>query len=104
MDYSDERYTKIMFAMVESELNRATDKFAPFNNPHEAYAVILEELDELWDEIKANRGRSADAFNEARQIAAMAVRYMIDLVELDPGTIKKWNEIAPKECECPSST
>jgi len=41
--------------------------------------VILEELDELWDEIKSNRGRMPAAMAEARQVAAMALRYLVDL-------------------------
>lgn len=66
---------------IGDEVLRAMDRFAPFNSPHEGYAVIKEELDELWEECRANRGRSADAHAEAKQIAAMAVRYMLDLGE-----------------------
>lgn len=39
---------------VVEELERAEAKFAPFNSSHEGYAVILEELDELWDVVKLN--------------------------------------------------
>ena len=52
-----------------------------FNSPHEGYAVILEEMDELWDEIKrpkARRNYSAMAF-EATQVAAMAIRFLVDI-------------------------
>ena len=64
---------------VELEAAGAMRKFDPFNSPHEGYAVILEELDELWLEVKANNGRSPDAMIEAIQVAAMAVRYVYDL-------------------------
>ena len=65
--------------LVGDEVLRAMDKFPPIASPHEGYAVILEELEELWDECKANRGRGRAAKDEAKQIAAMAVRFMIDV-------------------------
>lgn len=64
---------------VRSELLGAMERFAPFNSPHEGCAVIREELEELWEHAKANTGRDYEAYVEARQIAAMAVRYMLDL-------------------------
>ena len=64
---------------VRAEYLRAADKFPAFHSPHEGYAVILEELDELWDEVKANKGRRPAAIKEATQVAAMALRYLIDL-------------------------
>ena len=48
---------------------------------HEAYAIILEEVDELWDEVKkksSNRDPKA-VRSELIQIAAMAVRAIYDL-------------------------
>lgn len=39
---------------VVEELERAEAKFGPFNSSHEGYAVILEELDELWEVVKLN--------------------------------------------------
>lgn len=65
---------------VWSELERAYAKHKPMNSAHEAYAVILEEVDELWDDVKADRGYLANyGHKEALQIAAMACRYLIDL-------------------------
>ena len=48
---------------------------------HEGYAVILEELEELWDEVKLKpHMRSKEKLRvEAMQIAAMAIRFMVDL-------------------------
>ena len=66
---------------VEIELEEAQRKFANFASPHEGYAVILEEVDELWDWIKHSGGRYGDARQKAIQIAAMALRYIIDLSE-----------------------
>jgi len=64
---------------VVIEACRAAGKFPPMNSPHEGYAVIYEELDELWEHVRANTGRTADARTEAIQVAAMAVRYIYDL-------------------------
>jgi hypothetical protein len=69
---------------VQDELSRATTKFPPFHGYHEGYAVILEELDELWDEVKKKsdkRDKEVIALMraEAIQIAAMALRFVVDL-------------------------
>lgn len=68
-----------VLADVREEVLSAMTRFDPFNSPHEGKSVIEEELDELWLEVKANQGRTHSAEDEARQIAAMAVRYIIDL-------------------------
>jgi len=77
----DERMAAIdgVLAEVRAEIARAVAKHPPMNSPHEGYAVILEELDELWIEVKANNGRELSALEEAVQIAAMGVRYVTDL-------------------------
>jgi hypothetical protein len=61
---------------VADEVERAEAKFAPFNSGHEGYAVIKEELDELWEHVKGNTAYSVEAYNEAKQVAAMGIRYM----------------------------
>lgn len=65
--------------LVGVELAVALERWPSFNSPHEAKAVIEEELDELWVEVKANRGRTPEAMAEAVQVAAMALRYLVDL-------------------------
>jgi len=66
------------------ELLRATEKFGAFNSPHEGYAVILEELDELWEEIKSKDGfESGRLQKEAVQVAAMALRFLYDCCGYD---------------------
>ncbi len=69
----------VALRLVATEFLRAEAKHAPMNSPHEGYAVIAEELDELWDHVKADTGRSADAGNEAIQVAAMGLRYFTNL-------------------------
>jgi hypothetical protein len=64
---------------VREEVYFATEKFGVFASPHEGYAIIKEELDELWDDIKANRGYEFAAEREAIQVAAMAIRYLLDI-------------------------
>ena len=65
-----------------SELHRATDNHGPMHGGHEAYAVIKEELDEFWDEVKKKTPDQENMREELVQIAAMACRAVIDL-ELD---------------------
>ena len=61
---------------VTAELHRATAAYGPFNSPHEGYGIIKEELDEFWDEVKTNNNPRAR--KEIVQVAAMALRYLID--------------------------
>ena len=63
---------------IRGEYEAAAARFAPFNTPHEAYAVILEELDELWDEVRSKDGLGR-AYEEAVQVGAMALRFLVDL-------------------------
>ncbi len=64
--------------LVNAELSDATYMFGPFNSAHEGYAVIKEELDELWDKIKNNESPEELA-KEAKQVAAMGIRFLIDI-------------------------
>lgn len=66
---------------VTNEVVEAIQKFPPMNSAHEGYAVILEELDELWKEVRAKQGsRNLSALRkEAIQVAAMAVRFVHDI-------------------------
>lgn len=69
------------FDAVWHELTDATLANDPMNSAHEGYAVLLEEVEELWDEIKKKPSkRSTEAMQEeATQVAAMAIRFMIDV-------------------------
>lgn len=68
---------------VAFELEQATKTHGPLNSAHEAYAVMLEEVEEFWAEVKLKRNlRSKDRMrNELVQVAAMALRTIIDVVE-----------------------
>jgi len=65
---------------IVDEMQRASEKHPKFNSRHEGYAVIKEELDELWDAIKRN-DYHANVENEAVQVGAMALRFLIDVCE-----------------------
>jgi len=68
----------LIFSDIEEELNMACKKFHAYNSGHEGYAVIKEELDELWDEIKSKH-RKQEMYNEAKQVASTAIRFMHDI-------------------------
>lgn len=55
------------------------NKYPLFNSCHEGYAVILEELDELWDEVKKCKHDAKNLKAEALQVAAMAIKFIISL-------------------------
>ncbi len=63
--------------LILDEYVKALGVFSPMASSHEGYAVILEELDELWDDIKSERSRETLA-HEAKQIGAMALRFLVD--------------------------
>jgi len=58
-----------IYQKIEAEIEGARKKFPPFHSQHEAYAVILEELDEYWALVK----RDKDGGKELIQVAAMCV-------------------------------
>jgi len=67
--------------IIKAEFAAAAAKHKPFNSLHEAYSVILEEVDEFWDEVKKQERHRNEANwrTELRQIAAMALRALVDL-------------------------
>jgi hypothetical protein len=66
-----------LLAEVEAELRSAVTRFPKMNSAHEGWAVIWEELDELWTEVRGND--PVRAREEAVQVAAMAVRFLLDV-------------------------
>lgn len=66
---------------VANELNSAREKFPPFHSAHEGFAVLKEEVDELWDEIKMKGASKARMREEAIQVAAMAIRFVQDVCD-----------------------
>lgn len=62
---------------IVNELFRAQKRFPPFASAHEALAVIREEYLEF--ETSVFHGTGFEAYTEAKQLAAMALRYMEDI-------------------------
>lgn len=73
----------LTMADIRAEIARADATWAPFASAHEGYAVLLEEVDELWDEIKKKQTeRDPEKLRkEAIQVAAMAVRFITSVCE-----------------------
>ncbi|RKZ92075.1 MAG: hypothetical protein DRQ40_09140 [Gammaproteobacteria bacterium] len=69
-----EGHTFMKSVMMEVEI--AAQKYGHFNSLHEAYSVLLEEVEEFWDEVKKKQeNRDLEAVrSELIQIAAMAVK------------------------------
>ena len=75
----------IIGADIMNEANDVFDVHPPFNSAHEGYAVIKEELEELWDEVKQlkrfdDKSRDEEMYNEAIQLGAMALRFAYDVI------------------------
>ena len=66
---------------VSTEFLSAIRHFPPMVSPHEGLAIILEEYTELQEEVfKQHDVRTKEAMRkEAKQVAAMALRFMVDL-------------------------
>jgi hypothetical protein len=66
---------------IEAEYKRATTLYPQFHSNHEGYAVLKEEVDELWDEIKKSKDVVLNDLMKAEliQIGAMCVRFLNDL-------------------------
>jgi hypothetical protein len=71
---------------IKREYKRAREMFPSFHSGHEAYAVILEELEEFWAEAKKEAGAAPSNLwpfrrmmrRELIQVAAMAVAAILE--------------------------
>lgn len=67
--------------LVADELGKAQEKFPSMRSPLEGLAIIEEEVDELKQEVR--HGTRDGMRGEAVQVAAMALRFLIDLCEAE---------------------
>lgn len=79
-----------IIGLVNIEIDLANSKYPAFYSTHEGYAILKEELDELWDEIKTSKETNANMLqvNEAIQVAAMAIKFIESLYNNKRGSIK----------------
>lgn len=88
MPTSNQIKVNVVLGAVQEEADSAMAAHGSMRSTHEAYAVILEELDEFWDEVKKNPKKLTDEQwsqwrkdmrKELIQTSAMATRAIIDL-------------------------
>jgi len=79
----------LALSSVLTEYINATRNFGSFNSAHEGYAVLMEEVDELWDEVKVNQTKrdTSKMKKEAIQVTAMGMRFLVDIA-MDKERIK----------------
>ena len=70
-----------ILADVYVELIQATAKHGPMHSAHEGYAILLEEVEELWAEVIAQDRDVVSLRHEAVQVAALAVRLVHDVCD-----------------------
>jgi hypothetical protein len=68
---------ELLFA-IHDEAARGRALNGPHHSAHEGFAILSEEVDELWDEVKTHRQNPDAMAQEALQVAAMAFRFLQD--------------------------
>lgn len=86
---------------VGMECESSREAHGRFHSAHEGYAILKEEVDELWEAVREDNLEHA-AF-EAVQVAAMAVRFICDLIPHiiedlvdSPEEIRQGNVVLPQ--------
>lgn len=65
------------YVVVDDEIERATKKFGPFHSAMEGQAIVAEEFDEFTHAVRHETKERAR--EEAVQLAAMAIRFLMDV-------------------------
>jgi len=81
--------TTDIYATIDAEVERARRHGDTFASLHEAYAVILEEVDEVWDITRQKRRERSELElrKEFIQIAAMAVKALASMSNFIGGKV-----------------
>ena len=79
MTYDEETRATHFLREVEQEWRQASEAHSVIGTVHEASAVIREEFEEFWDEVKSRAHNRALIRRELMQVAAMCLRSVIDL-------------------------
>jgi hypothetical protein len=78
-----------LFQEINKEIERAKVHTEKFRSLHEAYAVLLEEMDEVWDitRLKRKDRDEVELRKEFIQIASMAIKSIESMSEFVGGQI-----------------
>lgn len=70
-----------------AEAQSAREKWPCFNTAHEGFAILQEEVDELWDHVRTNQKNRdiGKMYKEAVQVAAMAIRFAAEICNEERG-------------------
>lgn len=74
-------YFSEAIAEMGTEYFNATRRYPPMASAHEGFAILKEEVDELWDEVKKKPSKvDREALRqECIQVGAMAIRFYCDV-------------------------
>lgn len=75
--FKNKTHLDFVINVIRHELKFAQKTFPPFNSMHEGYAIVQEELDEAWTNIKATD--PAKSTMEMIQVATTALRFILDV-------------------------
>ncbi len=77
-EYNDElsEFELRIFKDIEKVVLKAESKFELYHSSHEGYALLLEEVNELWDEVKKQSHDYKKEYIEASHVACVAIRFM----------------------------
>lgn len=71
------------FDLLLEELNRARGRVPDrFSSAYEGFAVLMEEVDKLWEEVKSGTRTRGWLTEETIQVAVMALRIFSDVCSL----------------------
>jgi hypothetical protein len=76
--------------LVREELQQELEHYPPFNSAHEGLSVICERTDQLRELVRKHEHMRA--FLLAKQLAAVAMRFMIDVEHKHLGP---WDNLPP---------
>ena len=85
LDLEGEDARRVFAATLIREEFIRSQSYPAIHSAHEGWAVLKEEVDELWDEVKVNQ-KTRDLpkmVHEAVQCAAMAMRFLVDVCRPD---------------------
>lgn len=69
-----------IWSEIGHELHSAQVKFPAFHSAHEGFAVLKNEVDALWECVREKQNTQVMR-REAVQVAAMAIRFLVDVCE-----------------------